>query len=92
MFRKLHKVDDEITVDLDGFSIVAKAGEGVATILLRLSPKAEGVYHAFGFSGHGFQLVPIVGAIIADLIIHNGTNRKIESFSAERLQQGQAVA
>src|SRR5690606_12150493 len=24
------------------------------------SPNAPGVFHAFGFSGHGFQLVPVV--------------------------------
>ncbi|WP_421871793.1 NAD(P)/FAD-dependent oxidoreductase [Nitratireductor rhodophyticola] len=49
------------------------------------SPHAEGVVHAFGFSGHGFQLVPVVGSIVSDLIIHGGTNRKIASFAAERL-------
>ncbi|MCR2702816.1 FAD-dependent oxidoreductase, partial [Salmonella enterica] len=26
------------------------------------SPNAPGVLHAFGFSGHGFELVPVVGA------------------------------
>jgi sarcosine oxidase subunit beta len=27
------------------------------------SPNAKGAFHAFGFSGHGFQLVPVVGAM-----------------------------
>jgi sarcosine oxidase, subunit beta len=49
------------------------------------SPNAPGVFHAFGYSGHGFQLVPVVGAIIADLVVHNGTNRNIAGFAPERL-------
>ncbi|UUZ73222.1 FAD-binding oxidoreductase [Polaromonas sp. P1(28)-8] len=56
------------------------------------SPNASGAYHAFGFSGHGFQLVPVVGAILADLIVHGGTNRPIEGFSADRLMQRRATA
>lgn len=49
------------------------------------SPTAQGVFHAFGFSGHGFQLVPVVGAIMADLITQGSTTRQIEAFSAKRL-------
>jgi sarcosine oxidase subunit beta len=56
------------------------------------SPNANGAYHAFGFSGHGFQLVPVVGAILADLIVHGCTDRLIEAFSADRLMQGRAAA
>ncbi|WP_417280803.1 NAD(P)/FAD-dependent oxidoreductase [Celeribacter sp.] len=48
---------------------------------------AQGIFHAFGFSGHGFELVPVVGAIIADLVIDGGTNRKITDFSAGRLHR-----
>lgn len=56
------------------------------------SPNAQGVFHVFGFSGHGFQLVPIVGAIVADLVVHGGTNRKIVSFGPERLMQTRSAA
>ncbi|MDF3855776.1 NAD(P)/FAD-dependent oxidoreductase [Paracoccus pantotrophus] len=49
------------------------------------SPRADGVYYAFGFSGHGFELVPVVGAILADLIVRGSTERQIEAFSASRL-------
>lgn len=56
------------------------------------SPKAQGVYHAFGFSGHGFQLVPVVGAILADLIVRGGTNRQIEAFTPSRLTNQKAIA
>ena len=55
------------------------------------SPSASGVFHAFGFSGHGFELVPVVGAIMADLIAFGGTNRPIEAFSAKRLMPGRLL-
>src|SRR5262249_4337436 len=38
------------------------------------SSTSEGVFHAFGFSAHGFALGPIVGAIIAELIDGGRTN------------------
>jgi sarcosine oxidase, subunit beta len=56
------------------------------------SPNANGVYHAFGFSGHGFQLVPVVGAIMADLIVDGGTHRSIAAFAPARLMQQQTAA
>jgi len=49
------------------------------------SPNAPGVFHAFGFSGHGFQLVPIVGAVLADLIVRGKTDRAIGKLGASRL-------
>ncbi|OZI34682.1 FAD-dependent oxidoreductase [Bordetella genomosp. 10] len=49
------------------------------------SPNAPGVFHAFGFSGHGFELVPVVGATMADLVLRGGTRRPIQNLKAERL-------
>ncbi|HEV7390873.1 MAG TPA: FAD-binding oxidoreductase, partial [Burkholderiales bacterium] len=46
----------------------------------------EGVFHAFGFSGHGFQLGPAVGALIADVLTTGSTPVSIEAFSPARLQ------
>lgn len=51
------------------------------------SPQAPRVFHVFGFSGHGFQLVPVTGAIIADLVTQGGTNRVISPFDPKRLVQ-----
>ncbi len=42
------------------------------------------VFHAFGFSGHGFQLGPIVGSVIAELVITGKTNMPIEAFRIDR--------
>jgi sarcosine oxidase subunit beta len=56
------------------------------------SPNAPGVFHVFGFSGHGFQLVPVAGAALADLIVHGATRRAIGALRAERLMAGMAPA
>jgi sarcosine oxidase, subunit beta len=45
---------------------------------------APDFFHAFGFSSHGFQLGPIVGGIIADLVIDHDTNLSIEPFRIQR--------
>ena len=46
---------------------------------------APGVFHAFGYSGHGFELVPVVGAALTDLIVHGATRRSIGALNARRL-------
>ena len=46
---------------------------------------APGVFHAFGYSGHGFQLVPVVGAALTDLIVGGSTRRAIGALNAQRL-------
>jgi sarcosine oxidase, subunit beta len=48
------------------------------------SSTSEGVFHAFGFSGHGFQLGPIVGSIIAELVTSGATNLPIAPFRIDR--------
>jgi sarcosine oxidase subunit beta len=44
----------------------------------------SGAYHAFGFSGHGFALSPIVGKVIAELVTQGESQLPIEAFSIER--------
>lgn len=56
------------------------------------SPSAPGLLHAFGFSGHGFQLVPVVGAIIAELATTGTTTREIAPFALQRLTLKEAAA
>ncbi|MDD9877212.1 MAG: FAD-dependent oxidoreductase [Magnetovibrio sp.] len=48
------------------------------------SATAEGAFHAFGFSGHGFQLGPIVGRVVADLVTDGATDLPIEAFRIDR--------
>lgn len=48
------------------------------------SRTAPGLFHSFGYSGHGFELFPAVGVAIAELIVRGATNLPIAAFSAER--------
>lgn len=48
------------------------------------SATSENAYHAFGFSAHGFQLSPIVGKIISQLILDGQTELPVEPFSIKR--------
>lgn len=51
------------------------------------SATAPGAFHAFGFSAHGFQLGPAVGAIIAELIATGTTNLPIAPFDIRRFER-----
>lgn len=44
------------------------------------SGTVAGLYYAFGFSGHGFQLGPGVGDVMAELISSGSTSTSIEPF------------
>ncbi len=43
-----------------------------------------GLFHAFGFCGHGFQLGPGVGAVLAELAATGGTETPIGDFAIDR--------
>jgi len=49
--------------------------------------KAAGIYHAFGFSGHGFQLGPIIGQILSELILDRRSSIPIDSFRIDRFSK-----
>lgn len=46
-----------------------------------------GLYHAFGFSLHGFQMGPGVGDIMAELISNGSTQWQLSAFSIDRFAQ-----
>lgn len=48
------------------------------------SAKVPGLFYAFGFCGHGFQLGPGVGDVMAELIATGATTTPIEPFSIAR--------
>ena len=53
--------------------------------LLGLHPGSSGrVVLALGFAGHGFKFVPVVGEIVADLVIDGSTRHDIGFLSPER--------
>ena len=43
-----------------------------------------GLFHAFGFSGHGFQVGPAVGVVLSELVVDGRTETPIEPFTMGR--------
>ncbi len=48
------------------------------------SSTEPGLYHAFGFSSHGFQLGPVIGRILAELTAEGRSSLPIAPFSIAR--------
>lgn len=48
------------------------------------SSTTDGAYHAFGFSAHGFQLGPVVGSALADLIVGRRPDLPLAPFRIGR--------
>jgi sarcosine oxidase subunit beta len=51
------------------------------------SRTTPGLWHAFGFSGHGFQLGPAVGAVLDELVREGATATPIAPFDIARFAQ-----
>lgn len=52
--------------------------------VIGFSATTPNLIHAFGFSGHGFQLGPVIGVILSELVLHGRTESPIEPFSITR--------
>jgi sarcosine oxidase subunit beta len=48
------------------------------------SARVPGLFHAFGFCGHGFQLGPAVGAVLSEWIVDGRSDTPIDAFSIGR--------
>lgn len=48
------------------------------------SATTSGLFHAIGFSGHGFQLGPATGAVLAELAMDDATPTDISAMSVKR--------
>ncbi|TAM85068.1 MAG: FAD-binding oxidoreductase [Candidimonas sp.] len=74
-------------------AVVARAWAGIEARMpddlpvIGRSSRHESAFHAFGFSAHGFELGPIVGRIIAELLTSGSTQLPISSFSISRFQK-----
>ena len=55
-----------------------------------LSRTVPGLVHAFGFCGHGFELGPVMGGIVAQLALDGATNMPIAPFAPDRFGAGAA--
>lgn len=58
--------------------------------VIGFSVTTPNLVHAFGFSGHGFQLGPVVGEIIAELVTQGRSTSPLEPFAINRFA-GQAA-
>ncbi len=54
--------------------------------VLGQSETHPGLFHAFGFNGHGFQLGPAVGAVLSELILDGKTATEIGGLGIGRLR------
>jgi sarcosine oxidase subunit beta len=52
--------------------------------VIGMSEKIPELVHAFGFSGHGFQLGPVVGEIISELVTKGSCSLPIKPFNINR--------
>ena len=52
----------------------------------------SGLYWAAGFSGHGFKLSPVVGRLVAQLVLDgSSTEHPVERFRASRFEEGDTL-
>ena len=59
--------------------------------ILDALPGYEGLYGAFGFSGHGFKLSPVVGQWMAQYILTGEKPADMEPFAFDRFVQGKEI-
>lgn len=56
------------------------------------SETTAGLFHAFGFCGHGFQIGPGVGLCLSEMIVDGATQTPLEPFSIGRFRQAATVS
>lgn len=48
---------------------------------------AHNAFHAFGFSAHGFQIAPIIGQVMADLVTQGQSSFDLDAFRINRFER-----
>jgi len=56
------------------------------------SETTRGLFHAFGFCGHGFQIGPGVGLFLSEMIVDGATPTPLEPFSIGRFRSEATVS
>jgi sarcosine oxidase subunit beta len=80
-----------------GRAVIARTWAGIEAAtpdqLPAIGPSrvAHGLHHVFGFSGHGFALVPIVGQVVADLVTTGSTGFDLTAFDPARIGADRAA-
>ena len=61
--------------------------------ILDRAPGIEGLYCAVGFSGHGFKLSPMIGTVMAELIVQGqATSLDISRLGFDRFDRGDLIS
>jgi len=55
-------------------------------------PGVDGLWLAYGFSGHGFKLAPSVGLLLAQAALGQAGAVPIEAYALSRFAQGRLLA
>jgi glycine/D-amino acid oxidase-like deaminating enzyme len=55
-------------------------------------PGLDGLWLAYGFSGHGFKLAPAVGLLVAQAVLGQPGAVPIDAYSPARFAQGRLLA
>jgi len=55
--------------------------------VISASQTVKNAYHAFGFSAHGFQLSPVIGRVMSQLILDGRSEIPIEPFNINRFDR-----
>lgn len=92
--RTLHQIETlaKLIPALRGTSVIRtwSGCEGYLDDMLPIigpSARHDGVFHAFGFCGHGFQLGPGVGSELAELMLTGESRTNLRPFHIERFQK-----
>lgn len=56
------------------------------------SETMPGLFHAFGFCGHGFQIAPGVGLCLSEMIVDGATATPLDPFAIGRFRQEATVS
>ena len=60
--------------------------------ILDRSRAVDGLYWATGFSGHGFKLSPVIGRMVAELVMSgDNADRRVRLFRASRFEEGEPL-
>ncbi len=60
--------------------------------ILDKSALVRGLYWAAGFSGHGFKLSPVVGRMVAELVLHGESkDHPLDGFRGDRFARGTSL-
>lgn len=99
-FETLADVSERLTRRMPALSDaeLMRGWAGVITVtpdfhpILGEAPEVRGFIHAMSCSGHGFKLAPIVGQLIAELIVEGHTTTlDITPLRPDRFQQGRPL-